>query len=439
MKRLLAFIFCSVVVYVVLTGCSQTANNNNKPNDSGTDPDPITLRAYPYSGALGKEDFEQYISGPVKQKFPHITLEYAVVNEGTVPAELIATDSMPDIIMMGMRALTTFQELKAVVDLRDLAKKNQLDLSKYRQEAIEGITSFGSKDELFALPFYVNFHMMAYNKDIFDKFAVDYPRDAMTWDEVLEYATLLTREDGGISYKGMQPADTVDTFGLALGLSFINPNTGKAEVTTEGWRKVFDYANRFNSIPGNQPKDLFNMWQGANDFMQDKNIAMMPWFGSRLQQLVRANDELGFDWDIVSYPSFKESPGIAAELDMHIFALSSMSKHQEETFKVLQYLTASEDLQGEFVKLGRALPSIQSDHLMAQFGSAYPVLQDKNLEGVFKSVSRQAHQAHKYDDLVRGKIRAAFASHLNEGVDVNTALRQAEEEANKDIEARDKE
>jgi hypothetical protein len=40
------------------------------------------------------------------------------------------------------------------------------------------------------------------------------------------------------------------------------------------------------------------------------------------------------NWDVVSFPGFKESPGKAPEVDAQVFALSKTSKHQSDAFKV---------------------------------------------------------------------------------------------------------
>lgn len=425
-----------VTALSLLSGCSGEAEKQGERTAAPSQQEqPITLKAYAYSGALGKDDFDKYIAAPVKAKFPHITLEYVPSGNGAGINELLVAGAFPDLIMTGIRNLINFQEVDTIVDLREYVRKSKTDLSVYRKEAIEAIEGYGSTGELYALPFYVNFYMMAYNKDIFDKFSVPYPKDQMTWEEVKELAARLSRVDGGIAYRGIQPIDTVDTFGLAMGLSFVDEKSGKANVQTGEWKRAFELTKEFDSLPNNAPKDLMNAYKGADDFMKDKNVAMMPWFGSRMQTLVKANNELGFNWDVVSFPSLKESPGKTAEVDEHVFALSKTSKNPEETFKVIQYLTASEELQGSFVKLGRALPAIRNDSLMKQFGTEYPLYQSKNLQGVFKSTARQPHKANKYDDIVRGKLRAAFVEYFNGALDVNSALRKAEEEANKEIEA----
>lgn len=438
-KKMWVSTLAALTAVSFIAGCSGVSSPDPKAVvQENQKTEPITLKAYAYNGALGKEDFEKYIAEPLKMKFPYITLEYVTPGNGTGPTELLTAGAMPDIIMTGLRALITFQELDVAVDLREMAAKHRLNLSQYRKEAIDAIMGYSAKGELYALPFYENYYMMAYNKDIFDKFSIPYPTDQMTWDQVKALAMKVTRVEDGVTYKGIQPVDTVDTFGLSMSLSFIDEKTGKAKITTDEWRRAFDLASEFNSIPGNEPKDSLNMWKGADDFMKDKNIAMMPWFGSRLQSLVRSDKDLGFNWDVVSFPSFAESPGRSAEVDAHVFALSKTSKHLDEAFQVIQYLTSSEELQGSFVKLGRALPSINNDSLMKQFGMEYPLFQTKNLTGVFKSTPRQPHKAHKYDDIVRSKIREAFAEHLMGAIDVNTALRKAEEAANKEIESKKK-
>jgi multiple sugar transport system substrate-binding protein len=41
-----------------------------------------------------------------------------------------------------------------------------------------------------------------HNKDLFDKFGVPYPKDGMTWDVLYELAKKMTRNEGGVQYKG---------------------------------------------------------------------------------------------------------------------------------------------------------------------------------------------------------------------------------------------
>ena len=428
-------------VLMVISACGGAAPNSSgaqskepaagKPEESK----PVTLQAYAYSGALVKEDFDKYIAAPLKQKYPHITLEYVASGKGTSPNELATAGTMPDIIMTGMRQLLVFQELDAPADLTNLMKTHRLDRSLYRKEAIDAIADYGAKGELYALPLYVNFYAMLYNKDIFDRFSVEYPKDQMTWDQVKALAAKVTKVQDGIAYKGLQPADIIDVFAGGLSLSYMDGQNQKANVTTDGWKKVFEIAKEFNSMPGNEPKDPKNIWKGSDDFFKDKNIAMMPYFGTRVQKAAQMNDELGFNWDVVSFPSFSDSPGKSSEVDAQVLALSKTSKHPDEAFKVIQFLTSSQEVQSGLVKMGRALPALNDENLMKSFGADYPVLKTKNVNGIFKTTPRQPHKASQYDDIVRKWLKNTFLDHLSGKYDVNTALKMAEEGATKEIES----
>src|SRR5690606_19838385 len=90
-----------------------------------------------------------------------------------------------------------------------------------------------SDGKVTALPMYINQHILFYNKDIFDKFAVDYPHNHMTWDELYETAKSLTRTDGGVNYLGFSHQFLNGTFLVMnpYGQDLIDPNTG--EITFE--------------------------------------------------------------------------------------------------------------------------------------------------------------------------------------------------------------
>lgn len=41
-----------------------------------------------------------------------------------------------------------------------------------------------------------------YNREIFDKFAISYPRDGITWEEMAALAQKVSRVDNGVQYYG---------------------------------------------------------------------------------------------------------------------------------------------------------------------------------------------------------------------------------------------
>ena len=79
---------------------------------------------------------------------------------------------------------------------------------------------------------------MYYNKDLFDRFGVPYPKDGMTWDEVYALAQKVTRTEGGVAYKGFAFQDFYLFTANQLSLSFVDGKTEKSVVNSDGWKKL---------------------------------------------------------------------------------------------------------------------------------------------------------------------------------------------------------
>src|SRR5699024_3513745 len=139
--------------------------------------------------------------------YPHITLERdeAHVSAGSVE-ELILADELPDLIQTTSSSTPHLSETGIITDLEPFVEKDNFDLSNLRPEAYEQIFLYGELVDDVTIPWFpvsLDHNSTIYNKDIFDKFGVDYPEDGMTWDEVIELAKQLTQEEDGVQYKGL--------------------------------------------------------------------------------------------------------------------------------------------------------------------------------------------------------------------------------------------
>ncbi|MDF2717567.1 MAG: family 1 extracellular solute-binding protein [Paenibacillus sp.] len=79
-------------------------------------------------------------------------------------------------------------------------------IGKFEQKKLEVIQSYGTGGQLYGLPDNLeetspyNTYALIYSKDIFDKFAVPYPQDNMTWDQTIDLARKFIRTDGGTEH-----------------------------------------------------------------------------------------------------------------------------------------------------------------------------------------------------------------------------------------------
>ena len=425
-KRLSVFLGLHLVI---LAGCGGNAGESGGlPRSSAKgDSEPVHLVVFQHGANISDEEFRILIAEPVKKKYPHISLELIHANQEKTPENLISSGNIPDLVFTNAAGVRLFKELKTAEDLSGLAEKNQFDLNRFEPNVIETIKSIGNEDQLFAVPFSINFTALFYNIDLFDKFGVPYPKDGMTWDEATDLAKQLTRIDNGQQYYGLHPGG-VELKAEQLSLPYYDPVSRKALLTSDGWAKVFQAHKAVTDIPGNQPGNAIKAFQ------QDQTLAMSPAKGARigeLEDLYQQGNPL--KWDIVSFPTFREAPRIDAEAATHMLMMTSASKHKDAAFKVLEVVT-EEANQAAMNKRGR-LTSLKDPKIKENFGSNLQSLKGKNVNAIFYNTPAVNRNHDRFSDLVKSQIGPAINKVVKGEADINTALREAQEAANKLIEA----
>ncbi|MGN6552596.1 MAG: extracellular solute-binding protein, partial [Verrucomicrobiota bacterium] len=90
--------------------------------------------------------------------------------------------------------LWSITDLNLQYDMNSLIKKYNFDLKKIDPSLIKGIQQYASNGELYGLPADRSVVVTLYNKDLFDRFNVAYPKDGMTWDDAIALAKKMITE-----------------------------------------------------------------------------------------------------------------------------------------------------------------------------------------------------------------------------------------------------
>jgi multiple sugar transport system substrate-binding protein len=424
----------SVIVMGLVAGCSggtepgDTAASSpavNKPKST----EPVTLTMY----AMQTGQDERAVKALAK-KFPHISfnvIPYKNPDQDKVFREFLTTGTVPDVILTNFDSVRVLVDLQIAMDLTGLIKENKVDLNKFSPEAIEAMKLYGDGQAILALPYFLNLNALLYNKDIFDKFGVPYPKDGLTWKQVTDLAKSVTRLVDGVQYTGFHPSRPY-TISSQLGAEFIDSKATKSTVTTDAWKQVFDVMKGIYSIEGNLPKDTSLLWDSYKAFLADQKLAMgvIFWNGfvSRMDELQKKN--AGFNWDMATPPVFDSAPKLAPYLDQFVWSVSAKSKHKDVAFDVINYLT-SEEMQLELSKDGY-IPTINNEKAIAGLGANYSWMKGKNLQAMFKLQQTKPMLPTKFN--AKALMNTSYSDVLYKNVDINTALRQLEEKMNKAIE-----
>lgn len=394
--------------------------------------EPITLKIY-NTNNMNLESFQKSYTDVIVAKYPHITIEVVQNEKGASIAELTAAGNIPDIIMgAGANFAETLNSLNIPLDLSPYIKQYNFNVASIAPAVVDSLKAFFNSESLKALPAgQMDFMLLYYNKDLFEKFGIDYPSDDMSWDDLYDLSRRMTRTEDGVNYRGLDFQDNSIIQYNPLSLSLVNPSTQLADVNNDGWTQWFNNMKRFMEIPGNlKVESLSGVGPKLDDLLKDRTLAMllvMP-----VLSRMPAAEETGFNWDIAKMPSYDSQPGAGLQLVAPYFAISSTSKHQEQAFMALREIITVDALTKR-AKDG-VLTILADPKVNENFGVNNPTLQGKNISAItnYKVADAQPYFS-EYDSVVITALINGFRDAVKNGTDVNTALRQIEEQANAKI------
>lgn len=386
---------------------------------------------YPALGENPDLFFARY-GNQIQKKFPNYTLKYIprVAAEGTnYYASVLANKEPIDILIASLPTTSIFlTNLKLENDISDLINKYNYDLSKLEPSLVEVQRKIAGGG-IYGLPSTVGNVVFLYNKALFDKFGVPYPKDGMTWDDVYDLARRMTRTEDGREYKGIVFEFDQLMDRNQLSAPYFEEKTYKSMFLEDNFIRAFNNLARFYNIPGNgipnnrysNPINLFTTSQTAAMFMGPSGH-------------VRAAAEKIPDWDAVSVPVFQDKPGIGFQSTPEYFYITSTSKERDAAFQILAYI-ASEEFQEWMGRSLALMPALKNtDRIMQSFGAELPGFQGKNVKSLVPP--KNAAMAVPTPFTITGNTEMQKAiSDYSSGKDVNTALREAAERADKQIAA----
>lgn len=195
MKKVLALILTLAVFVTVLAGCG---GSNGKSSDA------ITVNIWDANQQKGIQEIADKWTETSGVKVNVEVVDWD--NYWTLLEAGASGGTMPDVFWMHSNTAQMYMENDLLLDLTDyISKDGSVDLSKY----YEGVKDLYTRNDgkVFALPKDHDTIALLYNKAIFDKYGVEYPTDAWTWDDMYEAAKKITEDSKG------------DVYGMAMNTS----------------------------------------------------------------------------------------------------------------------------------------------------------------------------------------------------------------------------
>jgi multiple sugar transport system substrate-binding protein len=426
------------LILSLIAGCgggnqtTRSADAAGQPNQSQAESkqsfsEPVTVSLFNSGATVWPEDqFKTYIHEPVAKKYPHITINY--INGALKDLQsMVSVGNIPDIVTSGPSSLPDFMNLALVEDMTPLVKKHNLDLNRIQDQAVSFIRNHSRDGSLYSIPVTSDSNMTIYNKDIFDKFGVPYPKDYMTFDDYYELTKKIAREEGGVKYRGIDFQWNTYTVYNQKGLSFVDSKTEKSNVNTDPWKALIAPLQKIYAVSGNEYKST----SADNDFLKNKNLAMYVTYN--IIMLLGNADNKNLNWDLTTMPIFSPQQRVgSAPFPQHML-VTAQSKNKDAAFLVIETVLTDEvqAKRGEFAGIGTVL---KSQSVKDQFMKGVDFAKGKNVAAFYKLEPGSSRVISRYYKDAQATFNTASKAIFSGKKDMNTALREAQEQGDKRIE-----
>lgn len=315
---------------------------------------------------------------------------------------LILSGMAPDIIRGETDWMPDFAGHQLFLDLTDYIERDKVELvlDEFPQPALD---AFRWKQSQYALPVVLSSLIYQYNTVMFDEAGLAYPHGHWTWDEFLDTSRQLTRADnnGNIIQYGVQIPRSIGTRAVV----WLWQNGGTL------------FSDDYEEILIDQSESVEAL-EFLRALIHDHQVASSPQVESRLGDLFvtrnaaaqvhgpwrrgALNSIPDFHWDIAPLPGNKQEATVILAGGM---AVSSESKHPEEAWRFVKYLTSTE-----------------AQHIWAENGQSSPARIPVALSDSFLSAGAPEHARYYIDVIAHGRAEPGFPGWLNLHQDLNRAL-----------------
>ncbi|MBA2939899.1 sugar ABC transporter substrate-binding protein [Paenibacillus sp. CGMCC 1.16610] len=372
MKRWMCTL-ATIAVTASLTGCNFSEKASGSSREAGSlkklgKDEKATIKVLYYD----KTSFYQQYGNLFMAKYPNIDVEVisnqGIYGAGKDPQEALIhliDEEKPDVLLLnGSDQLEKFAQQGRLYALDDVIKQDKFDVEHILPATLDSIRLKG-EGKLYGLSPDFYSQALYYNKDLFEQYGIEFPKNKMSWEEAMNLAKRFPTDGQGdqriygfsaYSYMGEGVAyQYMNSIGTTLGLSFIDPEQMKLTIQTDAWKKALQltvdslksgalYAPK-SQTDSNAPR-MYEDYLKQNLFAMGK-VAMTIDGNYMIQTLQQAKDVLKdvkpVNWDIVTVPVDPQNPDFSNTVSVsNVFGINAQSPNTRAAWEFIKYINSDE-------------------------------------------------------------------------------------------------
>ncbi len=396
--KIISLVLCIAMMTALFAACgkaetSETAPSSDSQTAASSGSEASTVKE-PVKGEIkynfwGNADQAKAIQTQIDSftsKNPDIKVNLDFADWGNYWTKLAtqsAAGSAPDVFAMSTTLyLADYAEKGYLVDVGELAQKDNFDLSKYYKAALD-LSSYGGK--VYGLPQDINTIILAYNTDMFAKAGLSAPAANATWDDILNMAKKLTLDKNGKTAEdpafdsknvvqwGLANYSTwidgfVDPMANSFGEGLVSADGSKSNLLNDASKKSFQYL--YDTIWKYRVSPDFDTVPAWTDIFAQGKCAIYPLASYLLYGYADASKGININYDVMQMPQGTNGKNFNPVQSKGI-CISPSSKNIPAAWEFVKFI-ASEENYKSVVSTGAGLspiPSINEElFLTAKFG-----------------------------------------------------------------------
>ena len=352
-RRHSAWIVLSLAMSVILASCGSDSA------DGGQGGEPATIKVAYWN----EQSFNQEYGMLFYATHPHIDIRVANTtavqfSEGddyNKKLDEFFEQEKPDVLMLSLDQYEKYAADGRLASLEPFVTRDKFDLEGLIPGMVDLLREKGG-GELYGLSPEFSSRVVYYNKDLFDRFGIDYPTDRMSWEDLLNLAARFPTDGSdedriyGLHLGTTDLQQIAQQIGLTYGLRLVNPADNRVSVDTESWIRVYEtalnairsgtlYQEDMSRFPENMTYEDFLL---RDPFIGGK-VAMTISYSYLLEQIREASatvpDRAVKNWDLVTLPVDPANPDFSYEFSFgNIFAINAESSNRDAAWAFISYI-----------------------------------------------------------------------------------------------------